>query len=163
MAELTNVHAAPDFLLACWESVMIMVWYEMATLEHLKIVEKFEEEFVRGHPGGISVLTIVRSFSGLQRPGEELRAESARLSKRFEAHVRGSVTVIEQEGMAAALARAFLAGVSMMSTVRMKVFKKPEEAVQWLAALPGQDPKIVAGVDELIVRLREGTSRAGGS
>src|SRR5262245_13539985 len=76
--------------------IVIVVFDEQATLEHLTLIESVQAELLKTHSKmvGLTIITADR----LQSPSAEFRAESAKLHARFESHIVCSALVIESRG-----------------------------------------------------------------
>ncbi len=90
--------------------------------------------------GRISVVVIIRPETNEQPPAE-VRARLTLLSRRLKAQTVGHATVVEGQGVAPALVRAFLSASRLFRAADeapSEVFAHHREALDWLAHLPGQ-------------------------
>lgn len=101
--------------------------------------ERAYQEIIRQH-GPISLLLLVRA-KGTKAVSREVRRRLEQMSRTLDASTIGHATVVEGEGLSAMLVRAFLTGVSLITTgntAPFEVFDDVTEALDWLEALPGQ-------------------------
>ncbi len=101
--------------------------------------ERAYQEIIRRH-GPISLLLQVRA-RGLKAVPREVRRRLEQMSRTLDASTIGHATVVEGEGLAAMLVRAFLTGVALLTTgttAPFEVFDDVTEALDWLERLPGQ-------------------------
>lgn len=130
--------------------LLITVFRETATLEGLALLEDVQGRFVKEHPK-MFALTVVFG-SAIKAPSGEVRERAAALQARFDGSTAGAATVLAVKGLAATIARGFLATLALVSSASKstQVFKATPEALDWLRALPGFPPELgELGVAEL--------------
>jgi len=78
----------------------------------------------------------------LESPAPGVRERSAALDAKYDAHVVGSAIVVQSKGMAAVIARSFIATWALITKRQAptKTFREVSDAVSWLASLEGQPP-----------------------
>ena len=140
MGALEISFASPKFTVAHWGPLLVNVWYREATAADLDIVGPHERELVKAHPGGISVLTVLKQVNLTAPPGDDLRQAAARLTVEFAPYLRCNATVLQADGLVGSVARTFITGINLLAKNQAptKVFKEIGDAVAWIAALPKQ-------------------------
>ncbi len=109
-----------------------------ASLEALACIDRVHSAHLRTYPH-FTTLALVSGVK-LSPPPSGVRERSAELDVKFDVNVFGSAVVIETKGLAAVVARSFLATYSMLSprSRPFKVSSTLEEATTWLQSLPEQ-------------------------
>lgn len=127
--------------------VLVSVFQSSATLAGLDLLEKVQDAFVRAQ-GTIFPVTVVVG-DRLTAPAGGVREAAARLQTRFDPATVGAAVVLEQKGVAAVIARSFLAGLSLIQRGQKptRTFRSVSEAIGWARSMPGQLPAVVAMAD----------------
>ena len=117
--------------------LLITVFHQTATLDRLTLLEELQARFVATHPKMYALNVVVGD--SVQQPIVEVREKSAAMQKRFDGSTAAAVTVLLVKGLAAAIARGFMAALALVSSgsKTTQVYKTIPEALQWLSALPG--------------------------
>ena len=117
--------------------LLITVFQETATLERLALLEELQTRFVATHPK-MYALNIVVGQS-VKQPEVVVREKAAGMQRRFDSSTSAAVTVLAVKGLAAAIARGFMAALALVSagSKTTQVYKTVPEALAWLQALPG--------------------------
>ena len=126
--------------------LLITVFHETATLERLTLLEELQGRFVATHPKMYALNVVVGQ--SVKQPEVAVREKAAAMQKRFDGSTAAAVTVLAVKGLAAAIARGFMAALALVSTgsKTTQVFKTVPEALAWLVALPGA-PELFKTVD----------------
>ena len=142
-----------------WHNILISIWLESATVNHLRRVDRHTRDMSKQWPGGFSSISVVASFSKM--PNAEVRAEAERLAATPTQNARGGALIIEGTGLLAAAIRAMLVGMFAFSNQRVptKIFDNIDRAAPWvLSLLPPVEgvtaEALVNAVSELRTRAR---------
>jgi hypothetical protein len=126
--------------------LLVTVFHETATLERLTLLEELQTRFVAIHPKMYALNVVVGQ--SVKQPEAAVREKAAAMQKRFDGSTCAAVTVLAVKGLAAAIARGFMAALALVSggSKTTQVFKTVPEALAWLNALP-QAPEIFKTID----------------
>jgi hypothetical protein len=124
--------------------LLITVFRETATLEGLTLLEDVQGRFVKEHPKMFALNVVFGA--AVKAPSAEVRERAAALQARFDGSTAASATVLAVKGLAATIARGFLAALALMSSASKstQVFKSAPDALDWLRGLPGFPPELSA-------------------
>jgi hypothetical protein len=117
--------------------LLIAVFHDNATLERLKLLEELQERFLTTFPKMYALnLVVGRS---LKQPEPAVREKAAAMQQRFDGSTSAAATVLAVKGLAAAIARGFMATLALVAggSKTTHVFKTVPEALAWLSELPG--------------------------
>ena len=119
-------------------SLLVVHFDGRGTLEALDVLDRLEAAHVAKYPR-FSTMVVVTGVR-LETPPEGLRERSAALDLKYDKHVVGSAIVVKSRGIAAVIARSFVAAWSLITSreAPTKTFRDLSEAVTWLKSLPGQ-------------------------
>jgi hypothetical protein len=112
-------------------NVLITVLDGMANLESLELIDTTQGQFVAQNPR-IVVLNVIAS-PRLSSPPAGMRERSAKLFSKYEANLACSAIVVKTNGLAAVIARSFLAAYQLLipQKVPQRTFRDLPEAVAW--------------------------------
>ena len=137
---VTLMAEGPGLRIAALGSLLVMHFDGRGTLEALDVLDIVEAKHAAVFPK-FSTLVVVSGLK-LEAPVPGLRERSAALDAKYDAHVVGSAIVVHSKGMAAVIARSFIATWALFTKRQAptKTFRDVREAVGWLASLEGQPP-----------------------
>lgn len=117
--------------------LLITVFHDTATLERLLLLEELQTRFLVSFPKMYALNLVVGK--SVKQPEADVREKAAELQKRFDGSTAAAATVLSVKGLAAAIARGFMAALALVSggSKATQVFKTVPEALAWLSALPG--------------------------
>jgi hypothetical protein len=107
------VVAHPDYALAHWRQVFLVLWRRETTMEGARHLETACTAFARTQPGGIGLLTIVES--GAPLPPAAARDAIAAFLASGSAFIKCSAVVFEGSGFRAAAVRSVVTGLTLMA------------------------------------------------
>ena len=138
---ITVLEESPEFRLGHAGSVYVTVWFNELSNAALDALAKHQQALAAKY-GKVTMVSVV--VNATQAPGPEIRERLKEQSHEL-SHARlGNIIVVQARGMAAIVARSFLAMLSLISKEHMKVFKTLEEAADEVRKLPGQHAETVA-------------------
>jgi hypothetical protein len=122
--------------------LLITVFHQTATLERLSLLEEVQTRFITTHPKMYALNVVVGD--SVKQPTVEVRERAAAMQKRFDGSTATAVTVLAVKGLAAAIARGFMAALALVSSgsKTTEVFKTATEALAWLQTLPAIPPEL---------------------
>jgi hypothetical protein len=144
------------FALAGWHNVLVGVWYSDGTLAQIDALRVQQLRFHQRFPTGYNLITVLRPDRPTGRPSDAVMAAATRLKREMDPFVLANVVVMEKTGLTAALMRSVVTAVNMISGSKTpsRVMQSLEEAVEWMARAPGQDPLVRIRAPELLAGLR---------
>jgi hypothetical protein len=122
--------------------VVISVFEGKPELGLLDLMDQVQTETVAQH-GRFTAVTVV-AMTRLEPPSVEFRTRGALLAAKHQEVMVASATVILSKGVAAVIARAFLAAYSLISQQRrpQQSFRDIAPAIAWLQNVEGQLPEV---------------------
>lgn len=137
---ITQLQEFPEARFGHSGPVLISVWYSELTLRSLDALDQHQTALAAKY-GKVTLVSVVSSAT--KAPPAELRDEIKRRAPRQEALRLGNIVVVNARGVAAIIARTFLAALSLIQN-GLSVAKDIEDAAARTRALPGQHPDIVS-------------------
>jgi hypothetical protein len=107
------VARTPDYALAHWRQVFIVIWRNETTLEGAEHLHSACTGFASTQPGGIGLLTIVES--GAPLPPAAARDFIASFLASGSKFIKCSAVVFEGSGFRAAAVRSVVTGLTLMA------------------------------------------------
>ncbi len=152
----------PDYCLAVWEQVFIVIWRHDTTMDGVRALERQHTEHGQAHPGGGGLLTIIEQ--GAPMPSSEVRTALAKFMTAGARFIRSSAVAFEGAGFRAAAVRGVVTGLTMLARQPYphKVFATMPEAIQWLGTSLKQTAQLDLDSSALLAALatlREGWAR----
>lgn len=137
---VTLLGEGPGLRVGALGSLLVMHFDGRGTMEALDMLDAAEAKHAAVFPR-FSTLVVVSGVK-LEAPAPGVRERSAALDAKYDAHVVGSAIVVQSKGMAAVIARSFIATWALFTKRQAptKTFRDVNEAVGWLAGLEGQPP-----------------------
>jgi hypothetical protein len=131
----------PGFRVGTVGPLIVTVFEHSATVERLTLLDRVQGEFLAAAPRMYAMNIIV---GDLVAPAGEVREVSAKLQAKYNATTVASATVLAVKGLAAVIARGFLASLALVArgSTPTQVFKSVFEATHWLQHLPGAPPEL---------------------
>jgi hypothetical protein len=122
------------YAISSFQNHFITVWRRPATMEALRAVREAEMQLIKASPNGISVITVMEPSSFEKPLGATERAEAAAIARDCEASTLAAAYVFEGEGFRAAMARAVVSGIMLLTRAKHpnKVFSNIPAGLEWL-------------------------------
>ncbi|WP_394829521.1 hypothetical protein [Pendulispora albinea] len=122
---------SPDYCLARWNQFYIDIWRVNTTMAGLRIMAKSFEEFTKGYPEGVGVITIVEP--GAPLPPAEARQTLGQFLADAEGRIRFSAVVYEGGGFRASAVRGVVSSLILLARPPYphRVFATATEACTW--------------------------------
>jgi hypothetical protein len=154
--ELTTIYADDAFVLAGWHNVVVSVWYGNGAIEHIEAVRQVHRDYQERFPAGYIFLAVLRPRRMQGPPPKQILELGSQVKRESDGHVLANTVVIEQGGVKGAFMRSVVTGVNMLSRTRVPitVFPTLDEAVAWMADLPGPDDTLKRTAPDLTRTLR---------
>jgi hypothetical protein len=135
---VTLVGEKPGLRVGTLGALLLMHFDGQSTVEALDMLDDAEAKHAALFPR-FSTLVVVSGLK-LQSPAPGVRERSAALDAKYDAHVVGSAIVVLAKGVAAVIARSFIATWALITKRQAptRTFRAVSEAVTWLASLEGQ-------------------------
>jgi hypothetical protein len=129
--EVTQLAAGHEIRIGGLGPVLITVFDGAAPLAALELLDATQAQFVAQHPR-IVTMTIIASPK-LTAPPAGMRERSAQLFAKYEPNMACSAVVIRTSGLAAVIARSFLAAYQLVipQKVPQRTFRGLPEAIAW--------------------------------
>jgi hypothetical protein len=127
------------FAISTYQNHVITVWRQPATLEALRELREVERRLLRINPKGVSGITVMEPSSFDRMMGAAEREEASSMAKEFNDRTLAGTYIFEGEGFRAAMARAVVSGILLVSRARYphKVFPSVEDGLSWLGSKLG--------------------------
>jgi hypothetical protein len=136
---ILELKSLPEVRVGSIGSVLVSVWFSEATLAGMKAMGDEQRKLLAKHKK-ISTISIAVRIPNA--PGPEISDWLKESEKEFKGTSRGTIVVLLERGLAAIIARSFIAAASLIRTNSMTVVKSYEEAAERLRTLPEQDAEI---------------------
>lgn len=146
---IVELASLPEVRIGHVGPVLVSMWYSQATVGGLRAMGEEQRKLLARYPRISMVSVAVKVPRAPEHDVAEWLKES---EKEFRGTSLGTVVVLLERGLAAIIARSFIAAVSLFSANSMVVVKTLEEAAERLRTLPGQDATI-AGDLQLAAKL----------
>ena len=156
---VTLLGEGPGLRIGALGSLLVMHFDGRGALEALDVLDEVEVKHAAAFPR-FSTMVVVTGVK-LETPVAGVRERSAALDAKYDAHVVGSAIVVHSTGMAAVIARSFIATWALLTKRQAptKTFREVSDAVTWLASLEGQpaglpyDSQVVSAVTAFVEAL----------
>lgn len=137
---VTLLGEGPGLRVGALGSLLVMHFHAGADLSALDVLDEVEGRHAATFPR-FSTMVVVTGVK-LQTPVAGTRERSAALDAKYDSHVVGSAIVVQSKGIAAVIARSFIATWALVTKRQAptKTFRNVSDAVTWLASLEGQPP-----------------------
>jgi hypothetical protein len=124
--------ADPDYALATWGSLFIIVWRVYTPVEAVREVRRQANRYAAERRGQLGFLTFVEP--GAPTPSSAARAELASLLREASPFTRASAVVYEGDGFQAAAVRSVVTGLALLARQKFphKIFGKTIDASTWM-------------------------------
>ena len=129
--------------------VVVSVWYAEATVDALQALNAQQRKLIAQY-GRLSSVSVAMTIP--RAPGADVAEQLKETEKEFKGTSLGTVVVVLERGLAAIIARSFIAVASLITSSPITVVKTLEEAVEKLRAMPGQPPEVL-GQTRLVAEL----------
>lgn len=136
---IVELKSLPEVRIGAIGSVLVSVWFSEATLAGMKAMGDEQRRLIATHKK-ISTISIAVRIP--KAPGPEISDWLKQSEKEFKGTSRGTVVVLLERGLAAIIARSFIAAASLISSSSMTVVKSYDEAAERLRTLPEQAAEI---------------------
>jgi hypothetical protein len=140
--ELTIVEKRPECLIGHAGPLSVCIWRGPPTVTALRALERESAVLIDRHQR-ISRLDVVRPYRHASR-AEEVQALEVELAAQIGERCVGLAVVIEGSGVGAAIAHGERARLLPHLHAPTETFPRVADALQWIARLPGQDPRLYA-------------------
>jgi hypothetical protein len=133
----------PDYCLASWKQVFIVIWRHDTTMEGVRDLDRQLIAHEASCPQGCALLTIIEQ--GAPMPSSDVRTALARFMTAGARVIKSSAVAFEGAGFRAAAVRGVVTGLTMLARQPYphKVFATMVDAAQWLSG----SLKQTAGID----------------
>ena len=147
------------FAISTYQNHVITVWRKPATVDALRELRDVERRLLKANPQGISGITVMEPSSFDRVMGAAEREEASSIAKEFADRTLAGTYVFEGEGFRAAMARAVVSGILLVSRARYpnKVFATVQEGLTWLRSTlgpPVDDVALAERIAETRARIR---------
>lgn len=146
---ITELKSLPEVRIGAIGPVLVSVWFSEANLAGMRALTEAQRKLIAQH-GKISSVSIAVRIP--RAPSAEVADWLKEAEKELRGTSRGTVVVLLERGLAAIIARSFIAVASLISSNAMLVVKNLDEAAEKLRALPGQ-PADITGDARLAEKL----------
>jgi hypothetical protein len=122
------------FVFGSWKNVLITYWQHQANGAAVKQLVGVCDELVKAHPGGVSIIHLVREGAGL--PDAAAREGLARMGDRFAHETACLVVVLMGAGFWASALQSVLTGIRLIAPPRpslMRFARDLKELESWFA------------------------------
>jgi hypothetical protein len=152
--------ASPDYAMATWDSIFILIWRHDTTNEGIETLRHKLEHFGRSRPQGLGLVTIVEQEAPM--PTSAVREKMAGLMADISKVLKCSAVVFEGTGFRAAAVRGVVTGLMLLARQPYphKVFASMTDGCSWLGSNLRDkqgwevDPrKLTRAIDELRLRI----------
>ncbi|MGV3620501.1 MAG: hypothetical protein ACO1OB_06775 [Archangium sp.] len=124
--------------------VFVTAWYSELTEAALDMMERHQTALSKQY-GKVTLISVV--MGATKNPPPDVRERLKRTADFLQGQRIGNFVVVQTRGLAAIIARTFLAALSLMNSENMQVFKSLEDAAAEAKRIPGQQPGIIANVN----------------
>lgn len=140
MASVTLVADAHGCRLGSFGDMFITIFEGPGSLEQLKLLELHQDPFVSAR-GKVVSITIIAS-PRLESPTPEFRAASTKLQEKYQNKLVCSAIIITTKGLAAVVARSFLAAYQLLVQYKSphQTFREVGPAVDWIKKVAPTTP-----------------------
>jgi len=152
---ILELKSLPEVRIGSMGSVLVSVWFSEATLPGMKAMGDEQRKLIAKYKK-ISTISIAVRIP--KAPGPEISDWLKQSEKEFKGTSRGTIVVLLERGLAAIIARSFIAAASLISSNAMTVVKSYDEAAERLRALPEQDAEIASDL-QLAAKLEAFVSK----
>lgn len=121
-------------------SVFVTAWYSELTMPALDMMERHQTALATKY-GRVTLISVV--MGATKNPPPELRERLKKTSNFLSGQRLGNFVVVLTRGLAAIIARTFLAALSLMSSENMRVVRTLEDAADEARKLPGQHDDVI--------------------
>jgi hypothetical protein len=134
LSDVKVFEVTPDFTVASYESVLIVIWRTPPTVEAFQRLDSCTSQFTRERASSIAVLIVIEPTSD-KPPSQAARQENVRLSKKYEAITAANATVLVGSGVKQSMARFVISTIQLMSPSRIphSTFDAIPAAATWIA------------------------------
>lgn len=122
-------------------SVYVSVWYSRLSMRALELLDRHHHALAAQY-GKVTFISVV--VGAAENPPADVREQLKKNAAEMLKQRRANLVVVQAKGLAAIIARTFLAALSLMSPEKMDVFKSVEEAVTAAQGLPDQVPEVTS-------------------
>lgn len=132
MGSVTLVAEAHGCRIGTFGDIFITVFDSPGNVEQLRLLERHQDPFVSARGKVVSVTII--AAERLESPTPEFRAASTKLQARYQDKLICSAIIITTKGLAAVVARSFLAAYQLLVQYKSphQTFREIGPAVQWI-------------------------------
>lgn len=146
--------------IGAYENLLIIVWFQMPTMEAFGLVESATADLIERHASGIGLLIVIGENND-KPPPQAVRRRNAELVARYEGKIWGMARVVEGDGLKTGVVRFVLSTMDLLSSssVKEKTVEDVSAAVRWLTSL---QPRLhERGILNEIEKLRRGMPARG--
>ena len=140
--QIETIAKAPDFRMGAYGPIIVTVYRGGANAASLRLLDQYQTEMLTRHPKLFTFAIVVGDT--LTAPTAEVRQFSSKLQEKYGSRSTGAAVVITVSGLAAVVARGFMAALSLITppVMNQKTFKTVRDAVAWARSIPDQVPEI---------------------
>jgi hypothetical protein len=146
---IIELQSLPEVRIGHTGPVLVSVWRSQATLKGMQAMAGEQRKLIAEYG---TICTVAFAVKIPQAPGPEVSEWLKTSEKEFKGTSRGTVVVVLERGLAAIIARSFIAVASLISSNAMLVVKTVDEAADKVRTMPGQSPEI-SGDAELAAKF----------
>jgi len=146
---LVDLHETEDCLQVAWGPLTLIAFVGTAHAADVRAVWENDRRILARH-APLSSITVMLGELQMRAP-DDVKALAAEMTADLAAHSVGGAVVVPWDGLAGAFFRTVLASIYLLGRIRTpnKVFSKLPDAIDWIAALPGQHASVVAERERL--------------
>jgi len=138
-----------------WKNVVIVVWFDAATVESILVFERSCQERAQKHPQGMSSVHIMVP-GGKSLPTAEARAELSRVMREYAQYSAATAVVIPGTGFWASALRGMITAVSMLArtSANPRICGDFAAVAAWLPEVHEQRTGVRISANELVSALQ---------
>jgi hypothetical protein len=149
-----------ELTVASHRNASIAVWRKTPSLAGLNRIDGYLADMVTQHPRLVAI--VVAESGDLKPPGEEVRREHARLTKKYESYGVGAAMIIDGTDIRHSALRFVLTTIQLISSpsVPQNIFDSVRDAAAWAATLTRDidAAKLSSAISEARTRRANGVS-----
>lgn len=144
-----------------WKNVVIVLWFDAATVDSIVAFDRSCMESVREFPTGLSSVHIMVP-GGKSMPSPEARAAISRLTREYEQYFAGTAVVIPGAGFWASALRGMVTAGSILarSKIKPRICADFADVIDWLPDAHEQRTGVRIEAQDLLSALQS-AERAG--
>lgn len=137
---ITTLEELPECRVGHSGSVFVTAWYSELTGPSLDMMEKHQTALAKKY-GRVTLISIV--MGATKNPPPDVRERLKKTSDFLSGQRIGNFVVVLTRGLAAIIARTFLAALSLMNSENMRVVRTLEDAADEARKLPAQHDDVL--------------------